>query len=69
MKKFLVLSVLVLMTICVYGQKAVDLGLSVKWADCNVGASSPQQVGNYYAWGRQEQRKSIHGRHIPWGMM
>lgn len=31
--------------------KAVDLGLSVKWADCNVGASSPDQYGDYYAWG------------------
>ena len=29
----------------------VDLGLSVKWATCNVGASSPEAYGNYYAWG------------------
>ena len=29
----------------------VDLGLSVKWADWNVGASSPEEYGNYYAWG------------------
>ncbi len=29
----------------------VDLGLSVKWATCNVGASSPEGYGNYYAWG------------------
>lgn len=29
----------------------VDLGLSVKWATCNVGASSPSDYGNYYAWG------------------
>ena len=28
----------------------VDLGLSVKWASCNVGASSPESYGNYYAW-------------------
>ncbi|MEG0559065.1 MAG: hypothetical protein RR513_00930 [Muribaculaceae bacterium] len=26
----------------------VDLGLSVKWASCNVGASSPEGYGNYY---------------------
>ena len=31
--------------------KAIDLGLSVKWADRNVGASSPDQYGDYYAWG------------------
>lgn len=29
----------------------VDLGLSVKWATCNVGASKPEDYGNYYAWG------------------
>ena len=29
----------------------VDLGLSVKWATCNLGASSFEQPGKYYAWG------------------
>ena len=33
------------------GHAYVDLGLSVKWATCNVGASSPSDYGNYYAWG------------------
>ena len=33
------------------GHEWVDLGLSVKWATCNVGASSPTGYGNYYAWG------------------
>ena len=33
------------------GHEAVDLGLSVKWATCNVGADSPEDCGNYYAWG------------------
>jgi uncharacterized protein (TIGR02145 family) len=33
------------------GHEYVDLGLSVKWATCNVGASSPEEYGNYYAWG------------------
>lgn len=28
-----------------------DLGLSVKWATCNIGANAPEQIGNYYAWG------------------
>ncbi len=31
--------------------QAVDLGLSVKWASCNVGAVIPEGFGNYYAWG------------------
>lgn len=30
---------------------AVDLGLSVKWAGCNVGADSPEEYGGYFAWG------------------
>lgn len=29
----------------------VDLGLSVKWAGWNVGASRPEEYGGYYAWG------------------
>ena len=32
-------------------KEAVDLGLSVKWATCNVGATKPEEYGNYYAWG------------------
>ena len=34
----------------------VDLGLSVKWASCNLGASSPEEYGNYYAWGETEPK-------------
>ena len=33
------------------GHGYVDLGLSVKWATCNVGASSPEEYGDYFAWG------------------
>ena len=29
----------------------VDLGLSVKWATCNVGASAPFNLGDFFAWG------------------
>lgn len=31
--------------------ESVDLGLSVKWATCNVGASTPEGYGDYYSWG------------------
>ena len=31
--------------------KAVDLGLSVKWASFNLGASKPEEYGDYIAWG------------------
>lgn len=33
------------------GHDYVDLGLSVKWATCNIGASNPEDYGNYFAWG------------------
>ena len=33
------------------GHVYVDLGLSVKWATCNVGANSPEVYGQYFAWG------------------
>lgn len=29
----------------------VDLGLSVKWATCNIGADKPEDYGDYFAWG------------------
>ena len=34
----------------------IDLGLSVKWASHNVGASSPEGFGGYYAWGETEEK-------------
>lgn len=38
------------------GVKAVDLGLSVKWAPYNVGANSEEEYGNYFAWGEVETK-------------
>ncbi len=39
----------------------IDLGLpsGTKWACCNVGASAPEQYGNYYAWG-ETQTKNVY---------
>ena len=36
--------------------EAIDLGLSVKWASCNVGATKPEEYGGYYAWGETEEK-------------
>ena len=35
------------------GYKYVDLGLpsGLKWAECNIGATTPEQYGDFYAWG------------------
>ncbi len=39
----------------------VDLGLpsGLKWATCNIGASSPSDYGNYYAWGETTTKSSF----------
>ena len=36
----------------------VDLGRSVKWADRNVGASSPGDFGSYFAWGEVSKKRN-----------
>lgn len=44
--------------ITVFQPEYVDLGLSVKWATCNVGASRPEEFGDYYAWGEITTKES-----------
>ena len=39
------------------GHEYVDLGLSVKWATCNVGATAPEEYGDYFAWGEVEPKE------------
>ena len=38
--------------------QAVDLGLSVYWASCNLGAEKPEEYGEYYAWGETKPKNS-----------
>ena len=38
--------------------EAIDLGLSVKWANFNVGAASPEDFGDYFAWGETSTKAS-----------
>ena len=40
------------------GHEAVDLGLSVKWATCNVGATTPEGYGDYFAWGETVEKSN-----------
>lgn len=40
------------------GHEYVDLGLSVKWATCNIGAESPKEYGSYFAWGSRLSRSA-----------
>lgn len=48
------------------GHEAVDLGLSVKWATCNIGATKSEYSGNYYGWGDPTGKKtSSNTNHYP----
>ncbi len=42
------------------GHSFVDLGLpsGLLWATCNVGASAPEQIGDYYAWGETQTKSN-----------
>ena len=46
--------------------EAVDLGLSVKWATFNVGASSPEEYGDYFAWGETEPKSDYLWAYYKW---
>ena len=45
---------------------AVDLGLSVLWASCNVGAESPEELGGRYAWGETEEKHEYSWASYKW---
>ena len=45
---------------------AVDLGLSVKWANVNIGAFSPEEYGNYYAYGEIEVKDEYTWENYKW---
>ena len=45
--------------VTVTDERIVDLGLSVKWANCNVGANEPQDYGDYFAWGEVTPKQSF----------
>ena len=48
------------------GHEYVDLGLSVKWATCNVGANKPEEYGEYFAWGETEGYAGDDGHNFNW---
>ena len=47
------------------GYGYVDLGLSVKWATCNIGATLPEEYGNYYAWGETTTKAEYNSSNCP----
>ena len=40
------------------GHEYIDLGLSVIWATCNVGATTPEEYGDYFAWGETSTKET-----------
>lgn len=46
--------------------KAVDLGLSVKWANMNVGASKNMDTGDYFAWGETQPKAEYDWSNYKW---
>ena len=48
------------------GHEYVDLGLSVKWATCNVGATKPEEYGDYFAWGEVEPKETYNWSTYKW---
>ena len=46
--------------------EAVDLGLSVKWATFNVGATKPEEYGDYFAWGETEPKSNYDESTYKW---
>ena len=48
------------------GHEYIDLGLSVKWATCNVGANSPEGYGDYFAWGETQPKSTYDWSTYKW---
>ena len=44
----------------------MDLGLSVLWAICNVGAEKPEEYGDYFAWGEVEPKEEYTWENYKW---
>ena len=50
------------------GHEYVDLGLpsGLLWATCNVGANSPEEYGDYFAWGETEPKETYDWSTYKW---
>ena len=48
------------------GYEYVDLGLSVKWATCNVGATTSEDYGDYFAWGETQPKSTYEWSTYKW---
>ena len=46
--------------------EVIDLGLSVKWASFNLGATAPEEYGDYYAWGETGPKRNFNWSVYQW---
>ena len=46
--------------------EAVDIGLSVKWGNLNIGAFTPEESGYYFAWGETEPKEEYSWKTYKW---
>lgn len=51
------------------GRDYIDLGLSVKWATTNLGASKPWDYGSLYAWGEVKAKNQFHDNRNGWDLV
>ena len=49
------------------GHEWVELGLSVKWATCNVGANKPEESGEFFAWGETSSSSKYNWNYYQYG--
>ena len=47
-------------------ERMVDMGLSVKWAAWNMGATKPSEYGNFYAYGETEPKMGYFKENYKW---
>lgn len=65
-----------IVTVISIPENAIDLGIyvtrtdgtsyKVYWADCNIGASKPEEYGDYYAWGEIETKAEYSWENYKW---
>ena len=49
-----------------YIEEFIDLGLSVRWAPCNIGANRPERYGDYFAWGETSIKSNYNISNYIW---
>ena len=63
MRKYIITLLTLIVQLPCMAQQAIDLGLSVAWADRNLGAESSTATGYMLAWGELEP-KNEYTRHL-----